>query len=335
MKRFLKSSTVWFTVSAIAVLALGLWLTWKYWGWLHPDDPTNVSKSETLRNAGILIGGVLALVFAWWRAWVAERQSKAAQEQAANAQRQADIAQQTLLNERYQRGAEMLGNRVLSVRMGGIYALQRLAEEHPNEYHVQVMDLFCAFVRHPTYDGQMNLIGEGKEQPYAPRPDVSAVLEAIRNRADYRIQLERKSNFQLNLQDADLHQLSLANADLSGANLLGVNLSYSSLQRSILSNALLAGANLYNPPPERRVKNGEIDLEAIQYRVLSHVFLAEANISGTVFSLHGTFPAEGLLQTQLDLAWADPNNLPILDNVLDAETGEPLVWRGRPLEDES
>ena len=226
----------------------------------------------------------------------------------------------------------MLGNRVLSVRMGGIYALQRLAEEHPNEYHVQVMDLFCAFVRHPTYDGQMNLIGEGKEQPYAPRPDVSAVLEAIRNRADYRIQLERKSNFQLNLQDADLHQLSLANADLSGANLLGVNLSYSSLQRSILSNALLAGANLYNPPPERKVKNGEIDLEAIQYRVLSRVFLAEANISGTVFSHHGTFPAEGLLQTQLDLACADPNNLPILDNVLDAQTGEPLVWNVRPLE---
>ena len=47
------------------------------------------------------------------------------------ADRQADTAQQSLLNERYQKGAEMLGNSALAVRMGGIYALQRLAEDHP------------------------------------------------------------------------------------------------------------------------------------------------------------------------------------------------------------
>ena len=44
----------------------------------------------------------------------------------------------------------MLGNDVLSVRlMGGIriIALQRLAEEHPEQYHVQIMRLFCALAR--------------------------------------------------------------------------------------------------------------------------------------------------------------------------------------------
>ena len=82
-----------------------------------------------------VIGGIVALFFALWRGRLAERQ--------------ASTGQQGLLNERYQKGAEMLGSGVLSVRMGGIYALQRLAEEHPKEYAIQILGLFCAFVRHP------------------------------------------------------------------------------------------------------------------------------------------------------------------------------------------
>ena len=46
----------------------------------------------------------------------------------------------------------MLGSGVLSVRLGGIYALERLAKEHPEEYHIQIMELLCSFVRHPTRD---------------------------------------------------------------------------------------------------------------------------------------------------------------------------------------
>ena len=66
-------------------------------------------------------------MLAIWRSTVAERQSA--------------TAQQGLLNERYQKGAEMLGSDVLSVRLGGIYALERLAAEDPNQYHILVMKL--------------------------------------------------------------------------------------------------------------------------------------------------------------------------------------------------
>ena len=93
-----------------------------------------------------------ALPLAIWRGLVADRQASASQQQASEAQRQAETAQGVLLNERYQTGAEMLGNETLSVRLGGIYALQRLAEEYPHQYHLQVMRLFCAFVRNPTAD---------------------------------------------------------------------------------------------------------------------------------------------------------------------------------------
>ena len=43
----------------------------------------------------------------------------------------------------------------LAVRLGGIYALQSLAEEHSEQYHAQIMRLFCAFVRHPTKDKKL------------------------------------------------------------------------------------------------------------------------------------------------------------------------------------
>lgn len=46
----------------------------------------------------------------------------------------------------------MLGNSLLAVRLAGGYALKRLASEHPKEHHVQVMELFCAFVRNPTHE---------------------------------------------------------------------------------------------------------------------------------------------------------------------------------------
>ena len=82
--------------------------------------------------------GLVALPLALWRGVVADRQAK--------------IAQLGLLNERYQKGAEMLGSDVLSVRLAGIYALQRLSEDYPEQYHLQVMSLLSAFVRLPTKD---------------------------------------------------------------------------------------------------------------------------------------------------------------------------------------
>ncbi len=79
-----------------AVLAIGVLLSWRFWEGLAGDEE---SLSITVRNVGLVIGGVVAILLAVWRSNVA--------------QRQANTAQQTLLNERYQRGAEMLGSAVI------------------------------------------------------------------------------------------------------------------------------------------------------------------------------------------------------------------------------
>ena len=123
-----------------------------FWGWLSDGE----SGSTTIRNMGLVIGGAIALAIAGWRSVVADRQSRAAQ-------RQAETAEADLLNKRYQDGAAMLGSEVLAVRLAGIYALRRLAEEHAQECHIQAMRLLAAFVRHPGIDPGGMLVGGRRE----------------------------------------------------------------------------------------------------------------------------------------------------------------------------
>ena len=201
------------------------------WGWLHPKAPTTVSNSETLRNVGLMIGGVLAFVFALWRGWVAESQ--------------ASTAQQSLLNERYQKGAEMLGSDVLSVRLGGIYALERLAAEHPQQYYVQIMKLLCAFARHPTRDEDYGMrMAERDANPRrfsSSREDVQAAIDAIGSRDETRIEIEKSQGFELNLIEADLSHTRIRDANLSGAMLHYANLSHTYISSVDLSHAYLIG----------------------------------------------------------------------------------------------
>ena len=106
----------WWIAGVVAILSIGTVLSWRFWEQFYG------AGSTTIRNIVLVIAAPIALVLAIWRNIVAERQ--------------VETKQHGLLNERYQKGAEMLGSGVLTVRLGGIYALQHLAEEHPEIYHI-------------------------------------------------------------------------------------------------------------------------------------------------------------------------------------------------------
>ena len=231
--RLLMYGASWPAASIIALLA-GVLLSAIFWGWLKSES--NVS---TIRNVALVVGGVVAVLLAMWRSMVAERQ--------------ADTAQQGLLNERYQQGAQMLGNEVLSVRLGGIYALQRLADDHPERYHVQIMRLFCAFVRHPTGDPSLEPVPvDAKSGPTSEiRQDVEAILSVICSRGRSRIELERREAFRPDLRGAELRGVQFGDADLSGAmlhhsRLGGANFWNTDLSGAYLNFADLSGAQFYN-----------------------------------------------------------------------------------------
>ncbi len=327
------------------------------WEWLQEGD-SRESNGATLRNVGLVVAAVIALLLAIWRSRVA--------------QRQAATAERSLLNERYQKGAEMLGSKVLAVRLGGIYALQGLAEEDPKQYHVQIMKLFCAFARRPTHDGDDG-IGKGKQSD-APdesdteterrREDVRAVMEAIGSRSESDIVLEREDSFKLDLTgvdvgDADLRRANLSwivlkNANLSGAKLNRANLSMTGLDGANLSkadltganlsgatltNAKLCGAELYHANlSDAKLHGADLSRAGLGGAKLFNAQLNHANLSGASLYYNRSevsdptetkIPATGLTQAEFDKTVTDPDNPPGLDPaVIDAETGKPLVWRG-------
>ena len=287
------------SIAAVSLIAL-IVVSVVFWDWVSSGE----SGSTTIRNIGLVIGGVIALWLAFWRSKIADRQAAAAQRQADTAQKQFEIAERGLLNERYQRGAEMLGSGVLSVRLGGIYALQRLAKEHPEQYYIQVMQLFCAFVRHPTNDKNIEAEEEEPTHPvFRLRDDVQAIMKAIGSRSEANLNYERTEELWPNLGGADLHEVYIPRANLSRVDLGGAHMFRAYLIDADLSHAYLRATNLL----EANLKNAD---------------LSGAYMGGQT----------RLTQAQLDEACADPDNPPKLDDIVDAETGEPLIWRGRPCE---
>ena len=172
---------------------------------------------------------------------------------------------------------------------GGFYALQSLAEEEPEQYHVKTMRLLCAFVRHPTKaEDRGNNTGptdtelKPNVKDYRVREDVQAAMTAIGTRSAADVKLEEKENC----------RLSLLNADLSCTLLIGAN----------LTNVILSGANL------------------------TRAFLLSANLASAELALTDFSGARGLTQSQLDQAerLISP---PKLGGLRDVDTGDPLEWR--------
>ena len=352
----IKNYPVRYGIGWIAILGVLAWLFqswpggfWGWleiaWGWLRKTPNGYESASTTIRNLGLFLAAPFALWFAYWRARVADRQAKAAQEQVATSQRQVETSQYSLLNERYQKGAEMLGSGVLSVRLGGIYGLARLAREHPDEYHVELMRLLCAFVRNPpsikmeSEDAKREIekVGEKKSEL---RPDIQAAMTAIGERNESRIALERQVHFRLDLRTANLSGLILPNSNLSYVLLAGADLSNSLLGGGNLSSVELTRANLKNVHLHLANLRGawlnEIDLSNAKFwnTNLSSAQLWRANLSNAILDKTNLSNVTGLTQAQLNEAIADPSSPPNLDDAFDAETGEQLVWNSGPLDND-
>lgn len=289
---------------------------------------------------------------------LAFEQAEAASLQADSARAQAESTRQSTLDDRYRRSAEMLASHELMTRIGGIHALESLAREDPTGHLNQIVDLLCTFARKPPRDSDGDEIGSQRRQrdleespdeaaPFAQaRADVvaavqtaarcveqsSEVLEDRVLRLELQgVELMQERLWDINLTGADLTEAVLAEArldganladtaldlaDLSGADLIQANLTRSRLVGVDLANATLVGANL---------SAAELGAEAA-----FHPGDAERNPTEPFLLHEGQLycTARGLTQAQLDTAVADPESPPVLIQVLDAETGEPLVWRG-------
>ena len=250
-----------------------------------------------------MVGAALvALPLALWRGVVADRQAK--------------TSQLGLLNERYQKGAEMLGSDVLSVRLAGIYALQRLAEDHPEQYHLQVMRLLSAFVRLPTKDQSLES-GQVEIESgtlLGIRPDLNAVMEVIDWRSKTGVEIERAANYRLDLRGARLPGAQFLNADLSNAFFHHAVLSRASFANSNLSDTSLRHADLSESTffdvkfTGARLESANLSGTLLQDLDLQMASFHHANLSGTNL-LRAKLSRASFQDAVLTNAWLEGSDL--------------------------
>jgi hypothetical protein len=88
------------------------------------------------------IGGALLLL----GAFLTWQQVQSGAEQVRVSQRQLEIGQEGQITERFTRAIDQLGSKSIDVRLGGIYALERIAKNSPQDQDA-ITDILSAYVR--------------------------------------------------------------------------------------------------------------------------------------------------------------------------------------------
>ena len=127
------------------------------------------------------------------------------------------------------KGFEQLASDKITMRLGGLYALEGVMNKSP-EYHQPVLEALCAFVR----DGTIGMIVNDK----GPANDIQAALRVIGRRAEGPGQIDLSG---ANIPAVILSDANLSEADLRGANLSGANLAYAKAGAVQSQRATLAG----------------------------------------------------------------------------------------------
>lgn len=172
------------------------------------------------------------------------------------------LQQEGQLTDRFTKAVAQLGDDKLEIRLGGMYALERIARDSPKD-HWTVMEILSAYIRENAKKKQEiaennsnktanDKAGEAKRNKEITT-DIQAALTIIGRR---KIEQDSKKE-KINLSRANLSEANLSEANLSGADLSGADLSGAFLSRTNLSEAFLVGTNL------------------------SGAFLSETNLSGT------------------------------------------------------
>jgi uncharacterized protein YjbI with pentapeptide repeats len=228
-----------------------------------------------------------------------------------------------LITERFTRSIEQLGNNEETIRIGGIYALERIAKDSPRDGWT-IMEVLSSFVR-----GKQNIKGQDLDQLSAIRTDAQAALTAIARRKinlendqQYldlsltnlreanlvganldRVKINSSSLIKADLRDANLNCANLNHTDLNSANLTRAQLDRANLIQANLSNTNLSSANLN----EANLNKANLSDAILDGATLTNASLGNTNLSGAILigaNLRGATLSKANL-TKADLSGAD------------------------------
>ena len=125
----------------IAAFPIGALLLWPFWprlyNYMAPQTPADRINIVVLvvQGIGVIVVqgiGVIGILFGLRFTWLRERTVQ--------------IAQEGQITERFARAIGQLGDTKLEVRLGGIYALERIARDSTRD-HWTIMEVLTAYVR--------------------------------------------------------------------------------------------------------------------------------------------------------------------------------------------
>ncbi len=275
---FLKSLSLPILITlGIFIIALALWQIpqWQ----LSSKKLSSPDKQAEMENAYRTtlvqaLGGVFFFVTAYFT-W---RNVKAAEEKQ--------------VTERFSKAIEQLGNDNIHVRLGGIYALERIANDSEKDYW-QVIEVLTAYIREkaplppikknekvPFWSHNTAPI-EAQKEDIPPIPtDIQAVLTVLTRR-------------RYALNQGEKHPLDLNRTNLQSARLEGVNLQSARLEGANLQSARLEGANLQSA----RLEGANLQLARLKGASLQSASLWRANLEGAMLDgiLDGAVNLEGAM----------------------------------------
>jgi uncharacterized protein YjbI with pentapeptide repeats len=284
---------LWLALAAMAgLVALGgfVWLWWKGVPTLYQNSGAGSdarAEAVTGTRTALMVG--LAGVGAVGALWLNNRTYR--------------LTQQGQITDRYTKAVEQLGGDKLDVRLGGIYALERIAVDSKRDHQI-IVAVLSAFVRertdpvrtdkaivdeglrHPlgeAYQSQTHKSAARKSEPQ-PAVDVQAAVTVL-SRLPRRRGVGRGELGGVRLAGTRLDWADLATARLGWANLSGAQLQWAKLSGADLRGSNLSGASLQNAKLSQ-ANLQEVDMSGADLwgANLSDVQLQRADLSGADLS---------------------------------------------------
>jgi uncharacterized protein YjbI with pentapeptide repeats len=219
------------------------------------------------------------------------------------------VTEEGKLTERFSKAVELLGSDKLDIRLGGIYALERIARDSQKD-HWTVMEVLTAFVRENSpYDSSES----SEKAAEKPGEDIQTIITVIgrrkwsntetQNLNLKKVNLAKLSFFRANFFKADLSESNLSEAvfeetDLRWADLYSTNLALSKLNNTRLGHAKFQQANLFGV----RMSNSQAS-----HTSFTHANLRESNFIDVIVSFAGLNGSDlsGAVWTHVTARWAN------------------------------
>ncbi len=158
----------------------------------------------------------------------------------------------------------------LEVRIGAIYALERIAQDSLRD-HIQIMEILCAYVRENAAPERNSL---------RPRADIQVAIDVLGRRNEKeQIPHERKLGYKLDLRNSNLRGYDFSNRNFEWANF---RMAY--LENSDLQYAKLKGANFWKARMRQaKLQSARLDAADLRYAWINGMQLQGASLVGVDF----------------------------------------------------